>query len=153
MTDASTPDSPAELIGTLIGSFFAALKDSPDPISPAERPAEIAYELDQVVSAYLDEHELSAEAYHQIEQDVLNTIASDLHARELEHPLPEFGYDADGKADPLAVLSALDDHFDDLLSHDTATVPDLDLPLDSTDFSAEFSDVGGSGFAGGDSLG
>jgi hypothetical protein len=114
MADMFSSDAVPEPIGTLIDSFFAALKASPDLASMPERPAEMAYELDQVVSTYLEDHQLSAEAYHQIEHEVLNTLAVELQA---DHPDPHglgFPVDAAGNVDPFAVFSALDEHLADL---------------------------------------
>jgi hypothetical protein len=134
----SSVESAPEMIGALIDSFFAALKDSPDLSAVAERPAEMAYELDQVVSSYLEEHQLSAEAYQQIEQDVLNTIAADLQADHLDPLGLGFSLDADGNVDPLALFSALDNHFDDWLLADPSQMSEpADSPFPALEFSSD----------------
>ncbi|MFQ6538116.1 MULTISPECIES: hypothetical protein [Aphanothece] len=138
MAAFTSVDSAPEMIGALIDSFFAALKVSPDLSAVEERPAEMAYELDQVVSAFLEEHQLSAEAYHQIEQDVLNTIAADLQADHLDPLGLGFSFDADGNVDPLAVFTALDDHFDDWLLPDHSPDPDAETAMDAIDLSSGF---------------
>ena len=102
----------------LIEAFFDAVRASPDLADQEGRSAELVYELDQVVSTYLDDHELSADAYQLIQQDVLNTIAHDLADQHEDFADHEVSFDADGNADPSAVMAAIDHHFDQLFCCD-----------------------------------
>ena len=145
MGDLPIASPAAEMIGTLIDSFVSAIKESADLPEPGDRSAELAYELDQVVSAYLDEHELSAEAYHQIEQDVLNTIAADLDTDPLGELGLELSYDADGNVDPMAVFTALDDQLDDWLANEADSSIGFEPLLDATSGGGEFAADFGAG--------
>ena len=78
MADTDASFVAGYVIAGLIETFFEAVRSSPDLAAQEARPAELVYELDQVVSFYLEEQQLSADAYQLIQQDVLNNIAHDL---------------------------------------------------------------------------
>jgi hypothetical protein len=123
MSSVSSSDDLPDMIGALTERFFSALKGSNDLPAMVERPAEIAYELDQVVSTYLDEQGLSVDAYQLIQQDVLNTIAHDLINQQDALDDCDVSFDADGNADPCAVVAAIDQHFDQLFIDDSFSEP------------------------------
>ena len=112
MADFGALDAAGDALAGLIESFFEAVRSSPDLADQEARPAELVYELDQVVSTYLDDQHLSAADHHLIQQDVLNTIAHDLADLDVS-------FDADGNADPAAVMAAMDHHFEALFSSDS----------------------------------
>lgn len=111
-TDASFVAS--DVIAGLTENFFEAVRSSPDLAAQEARPAELIYELDQVVSSYLDEQQLSSDAYQLIQQDVLNTIAHDLAEQYEDLAHLDVSFDAAGHADPAAVMAAMDHHFESL---------------------------------------
>jgi hypothetical protein len=111
-TDASFVAS--DVIAGLTENFFEAVRSSPDLAAQEARPAELIYELDQVVSSYLDEQQLSSDAYQLIQQDVLNTIAHDLAEQYEDLAHLDVSFDAAGHADPAAVMAAMDHHFEAL---------------------------------------
>lgn len=123
MTDAAPLEVFGEGIANLIEAFFTAVRASPDVHGQVGRSAELVYELDQVVSTYLDEQGLSSDAYQLIQQDVLNTIARDLinHPDSLDHV--DVSFDAEGNASPFAVVAAMDQHFDQLFIEDPLSAP------------------------------
>jgi hypothetical protein len=123
MTDAAPLDVVGEGIANLIDAFFTAVRASTDLHDQEARSAELVYELDQVVSTYLDEQGLSTDAYQLIQQDVLNTIAHDLIS--FQDSLDDFdvSFDAQGNADPSAVVAAMDQHFDQLFIDETFSAP------------------------------
>ena len=121
MKISNTNDLASESIAGLIDSFFDALRVSSEASEPEARPAELAYELDQVVSSYLEDNALSPDAYQAIQQDVLNTIAQDLQDQFIDDAELAFSQDASGNVDGSEVLVALDIHYDDLVSLDPST--------------------------------
>ena len=123
MSDAAPLDVVGEGIANLIEAFFTAVRASPDLQDQEGRSAELVYELDQVVSTYLDEQGLSADAYQLIQQDVLNTIAHDLINQQDALDDCDVSFDADGNADPSAVVAAIDHHFEQLFIDDSFSEP------------------------------
>ena len=76
MTD---PSAAMEPINELVSQFLETA-NSPkiDPPGSGARQAGLMYELDTLVSDYLDQNQLSTDEFHHLEQQVLNTIAEDL---------------------------------------------------------------------------
>jgi hypothetical protein len=102
-------------ISDLVGAFLEAAQTvvaSGEAVAEQHRPAELTYELDQVVSNYLDAHQLSTEHYDVIQQDVLNTIARQLaeessRATDTSHTQL---FDHQGNAGLADLLTLLDHH-------------------------------------------
>jgi hypothetical protein len=119
MADADDSFVAGDVIAGLTENFFEAVRSSPDLAAQEARPAELVYELDQVVSSYLEEQQLSSDAYQLIQQDVLNHIAHDL-ADQLQGLADlDVRFDADGNADHAAVMVAMDHHFEALFSSES----------------------------------
>ena len=114
MADIDASFVAGDVIAGLTENFFEAVRSSPDLAAQEARPAELIYELDQVVSSYLDEQQLSSDAYQLIQQDVLNTIAHDLAEQYEDLAHLDVSFDAAGHADPAAVMAAMDHHFEAL---------------------------------------
>lgn len=115
MTDL---DIGGHAIADLVDAFFESVRSVPEIANQEARHAELAHELDQVVSTYLEEHQLSSASYQHIQQDLLNTLAHDL-VDQVDFPGDSnVRFDADGNADPAAVMAAMDHHFDALFSSD-----------------------------------
>ena len=117
--------SPEHPIADLVGSFLEAAQAvvaSEDPAWLELRPAELTYELDQVVSDYLDVHQLSAEHYEAIQQGVLNSIAQHLEQEGVEADNPSL-FDSEGNAGLTDVLTLLDQHVVHSLATDQADDP------------------------------
>ena len=76
---ASTMQQLTAPITELVDQFLE-MASSPDVEHPGSdsRQAGLMYELDTVVSDYLDQNQLSTDEFHHLEQQVLNTIAEDL---------------------------------------------------------------------------
>ena len=85
----------------------------------------LMYELDSLVSNFLDQNQLSADQFNAIEQQVLNSLAEDviLEADVGDNSF-ELATDDQGNYDADAVLSALDLY--------NLEAP-IDIPLDSAD--------------------
>ena len=114
MADTDAPFVAGDVIAGLTENFFEAVRSSPDLAAQEARPAELIYELDQVVSSYLDEQQLSSDDYQLIQQDVLNNIAHDLAEQYEDLAHLDVSFDAAGHADPAAVMAAMDHHFEAL---------------------------------------
>ena len=114
MADMDDSFVAGDVIAGLTENFFEAVRSSPDLAAQEARPAELIYELDQVVSSYLDEQQLSSDAYQLIQQDVLNNIAHDLAEQYEDLAYLDVSFDAAGHADPAAVMAAMDHHFEAL---------------------------------------
>ena len=109
-------------ISDLVDAFLEAAQAvvaSSDPEVSEARPAELTYELDQVVSNYLDAHQLSTEHYDAIHQDVVNTIAHHLGDDASDHA-PAISLDEHGNAGLSDVITLIDHHYSDSfdLMHD-----------------------------------
>lgn len=110
-----------------------AVVSSDDAPAGSLRPAEFYYELDQVVSDYLDQNQLSAEQFESIQQQVINSIAHQFASdTQPDHPGTPV-LDQHGNADLADVLAFLDQHTPadsqvyDYIHHD---VVGHDLPAD-----------------------
>jgi K+-sensing histidine kinase KdpD len=114
MADTDASFVAGDVIAGLTENFFEAVRSSPDLAAQEARPAELIYELDQVVSSYLDEQQLSSDAYQLIQQDVLNNIAHDLAEQYEDLAHLDVSFDAAAHADPAAVMAAMDHHFEAL---------------------------------------
>ena len=100
-------------IGVLVDTFLEvaqALANSEEAVAPELRPAELSYELDQVVSHFLDDHQLSAEHHEALQQEVLNSIAQHLVDEGARTDDGSALFDPDGNAGLVDVLSLLDEH-------------------------------------------
>ena len=100
-------------ISDLVGAFLDAAQAVVSTFDPAQsdvRPAELSYELDQVVSNYLDEYQLSPEHFESIQQDVVNSIA---HQITQDSPVQDntVQFDEDGNAGLHDVIALLDHHY------------------------------------------
>lgn len=111
--DDTSADSFDHPISDLVGEFLnvaKALVAVTDPAHSDARPAELSYELDQVVSNYLDQHQLSPDHFDAIQQDVVNTIAQNFSQDSAEHG-PGVSFDDQGNAGLHDVVALLDHHF------------------------------------------
>jgi hypothetical protein len=102
-------------ISALVDAFLeaaqAVVASSDQEVSDA-RPAELTYELDQIVSNYLDVHQISTEHYDAIHQDVVNIIAHHLGEDSSGHP-PTISLDEQGNAGLSDVIMLIDHHYSD----------------------------------------
>ena len=92
---------------------FLEMASGPDVEPPGSdsRQAGLMYELDTLVSDYLDQNQLSADEFHHLEQQVLNTIAEDLinESEALnENDSLDLTQDELGNFDAESVFTALD---------------------------------------------
>ena len=80
MTDPTAAMEPITTTVTELVDQFLEMASSPDfePPGSDSRQAGLMYELDTLVSDYLDQNQLSTDEFHHLEQQVLNTIAEDL---------------------------------------------------------------------------
>ena len=126
--------SPIHPISDLVDAFLEAAQSVvsvADPELSEVRPAELSYELDQVVSTYLEDHQLSPELFESIQQEVVNNIAHQLSPDEAASGSP-LGFDDEGNAGVTDVISYLDQHY----GVDTQQVdydPSSSFSLDSGD--------------------
>ena len=111
-TSSSPPlDHP---ISDLVGAFLDAAQAvvaTIDPVHSEVRPAELSYELDQVVSNYLDQHQLSPEHFEAIQQDVVNSIAQNFDRGSAADHGPSILFDDQGNAGVHDVIALLDHHY------------------------------------------
>lgn len=97
-------------LGELVSRFLEiALATAGDTQLEAETglitAADLAYGLDEAVSNYLDQHSLPLEQYAELQQQVLEVLAQDLHSQgHLDSDLPLL--DLQGQVDAYAVLEA-----------------------------------------------
>ena len=72
------------------------------------RQADLMYELDTLVSDFLDQNQMSGEEFHNLEQEVLNSIAEDLISERSENDSLSLDHDELGNFDAESVFTALD---------------------------------------------
>ena len=122
MMDSS---SLSESISDLVNQFLD-LSRSPEMESSESIGSHLGlmYELDSLVSNFLDQNQLSADQFNAIEQQVLNSLAEDVILEaDVESSSFELAMDDHGNYDADAVLTALDLY--------------NDVPIDSSLDSAE----------------
>jgi len=102
-----------DLVHQLLGAVQAAVAEV-DPGASASsagslHPAEICYELDSVISQYLEHNELSPSQYEHIQQQVVNSLAHHLSGDGLQESAS--GVDGShGNAASIDGLLSLDHH-------------------------------------------
>lgn len=99
----------ADSISDLVSQFIdLALVPEADTRGSSTRQAGLMYELDSLISNFLDQNELSPDNFNDIEQQVLNTLAEDIiHDTKSEDDV-KLNSDDQGNYEADAVLSALD---------------------------------------------
>ena len=113
MSDPASAMQPLTATITELVDQFLEMASSPDiePPGSDSRQAGLMYELDTLVSDYLDQNQLSTDEFHHLEQQVLNTIAEDLinesEALNENHSL-DLTQDELGNFDAESVFTALD---------------------------------------------
>ena len=106
MTD-STPAM--EPITELVSQFLDMARNSEiEPPGSGARQAGLMYELDTLVSDFLDQNQMSGDEFHNLEQQVLNSIAEDLISDSDENNSVALDHDELGNFDAESVFTALD---------------------------------------------
>ena len=113
MSDPASAMQPLTATITELVDQFLEMANSPDiePPGSDSRQAGLMYELDTLVSDYLDQNQLSADEFHHLEQQVLNTIAEDLISDSeapSENNSLDLTQDELGNFDAESVFTALD---------------------------------------------
>lgn len=111
----ATTGLPSENVHGLVDQFLTNLHTN-DTDGTALTQSDVVYELDAAVSAFIANHGISVEQYHEIHQQVIDTIAHDLQTHGLVED-GSIGQDASGHADGSDVLAAVDTHFHDLYAN------------------------------------
>ena len=84
------------------------------------RQAGLMYELDSLVSDFLDQNQISSEEYNSLEQQVLNSVAEELILDSDDHDSLDLRADDQGNYDAESVMAAID--------LDLGSLDDLNLP-------------------------
>ena len=113
MSDPASAMQPLTATITELVDQFLEMASSPDiePPGSDSRQAGLMYELDTLVSDYLDQNQLSTDEFHHLEQQVLNTIAEDLISESEalnENDSLDLTQDELGNFDAESVFTALD---------------------------------------------
>ena len=103
-------DSNMASIPELVTQFLDTAKESgANALDSATRQADLMYELDTLVSDFLDQNQMSGDEFHNLEQQVLNSIAEDLISDSNENDsLLALDHDELGNFDAESVFTALD---------------------------------------------
>ena len=106
MTDSTTAMEP---ITELVSQFLDMARNSEiEPPGSGARQAGLMYELDTLVSDFLDQNQMSGDEFHNLEQQVLNSIAEDLISDSNENGSLALDHDELGNFDADSVFTALD---------------------------------------------
>ena len=105
-----TNSNPAmEPITELVTQFLDMARNSEiEPPGSGARQAGLMYELDTLVSDFLDQNQMSGDEFHNLEQQVLNSIAEDLISDSNENDSLALDHDELGNFDAESVFTALD---------------------------------------------
>ena len=105
-----TNSNPAmEPITELVSQFLDMARNSEiEPPGSRARQAGLMYELDTLVSDFLDQNQMSGDEFHNLEQQVLNSIAEDLISDSNENDSLALDHDELGNFDAESVFTALD---------------------------------------------
>ena len=102
-------DSNMASIPELVTQFLDTAKESgANALDSATRQADLMYELDTLVSDFLDQNQMSGDEFHNLEQQVLNSIAEDLISDSNENDSLALDHDELGNFDAESVFTALD---------------------------------------------
>ena len=102
-------DSDMTSIPELVTQFLDTARDSgANYLDSATRQADLMYELDTLVSDFLDQNQMSGEEFHNLEQKVLNSIAEDRIGESNENDSLDLTQDELGNFDAESVFTALD---------------------------------------------
>ena len=106
MTDSTHAMEP---ITELVSQFLDMARNSEiEPPGSGARQAGLMYELDTLVSDFLDQNQMSGDEFHNLEQQVLNSIAEDLISDSNENDSLALDHDELGNFDAESVFTALD---------------------------------------------
>ena len=98
-----------EPITELVSQFLDMARNSEiEPPGSGARQAGLMYELDTLVSDFLDQNQMSGDEFHNLEQQVLNSIAEDLISGSNENDSLALDHDELGNFDADSVFTALD---------------------------------------------
>ena len=122
MTDSSSHLTAIETSITDVVSQFLDMARTSEIDSPGSttRQAGLMYELDSLVSDFLDQNQISSEEYNSLEQQVLNSVAEELILDSDHHDSLDLRADDQGNYDAESVMAAID--------LDLSAVDDLNLP-------------------------
>lgn len=134
--DSLLPDD-GGAIAEVIASFLDAVRSAAPAMPTEERAAELFYELDQAVSLFLEDHQLSPELHHELQQDVLQGLAARIQQQSDDQILLQLDPDPASPLDAADVLAAVNDRWDAIANFDDALQPDSALFHDSADSMAD----------------
>ena len=102
-------DSNMASIPELVTQFLDIAKESgANALDSTTRQADLMYELDTLVSDFLDQNQMSGDEFHNLEQQVLNSIAENLISDSNENDSLALDHDELGNFDAESVFTALD---------------------------------------------
>ena len=109
MTDSSSPFAETEGTITDVVAQFLEMARSSEIDSPGSstRQADLTYQLDSLVSDFLDQNQISSEEYNSLEQEVLNSVAEELIFESEQNDTLDLSADDQGNY-KAAVLAAID---------------------------------------------
>ncbi|MEI6830738.1 MAG: DUF5801 repeats-in-toxin domain-containing protein, partial [Synechococcaceae cyanobacterium ELA445] len=111
-TDIAHTALPQTDVHGLVDQFLVGLHTN-DTTGAAPTHNDVIYELDLAVSAFIQDHGITADQYHDIHQQVIDHLAQDLQQHGLVDPTA-IHHDTGGHADGSDVIAAVDTHFSDL---------------------------------------
>ncbi len=102
----------AEIGGSItdVVSQFLDMARTSEIDSPGSttRQAGLMYELDSLVSDFLDQNQISSEEYNMLEQTVLNSVAEELILKSDDSDSLDLNADDQGNYDAESVMAAVD---------------------------------------------
>ena len=112
-------DTVSELVNQFLDMANSLARSSTES---TDRQASLMYELDSLISNYLDENQLSTDDYAALEQQVLNSLAEQIILEGDEAKEIDLGADDNGNFAAESVFSALEMDLDPAYFADNSTI-------------------------------
>ena len=110
----SNPDASAYSVDDLVATYLHSMASFGDADGNGDLGVdELAYGLDQAVSDFIDAHGLSVDDHASLQQEVFDSLATDIADLNLDESAALDGLDS-AHADGAEVLAALDHHFQEI---------------------------------------
>lgn len=105
----TTMNSIPENVSDLVEKFLDVAQETAiDMSNTGSRQAELMYELDTLVSDFLDQNQLSSNEFNALEQQVLNSIAEGLIHEDNQREASDLDHDDNGDFLAESVFTAID---------------------------------------------
>ena len=123
MSESLPTEAIADTILELVNQFLDTANSlAPTSTGGTERQASLMYELDNLISNYLDENQMSTDDYAALEQQVLNSLAEQIILDSEDNTETNLGADDNGNYAAELVFTALEMDLDPVYFSENTTI-------------------------------